>query len=152
MACMKAYMVVGPTKPKPRFFKSLDSAWAAFDVVSERATSRQQHGPALLGQRLEAPDVVRQRAEFSAQLQQAPGVADGRFDLAPVPHDARIGQQALDVRRAEIRHLLGIELREAGTEGLALVQDGDPAQAGLEAFQASFSKRRRSSATGKPHS
>ena len=51
-------------------------------------------------------------------------------------HDAGVGEQPLDVLRTEARHALGIELREAAPEGLALVEDGEPTQAGLEAFEA----------------
>src|SRR5947207_6004724 len=36
----------------------------------------------------------------------------------------------------EARHLAGVEPREGGPEVLALAEDGQPAQAGLEPFQA----------------
>ena len=33
IACMKAYMVVGPTNAQPRFFRSLDSAIDSGEVA-----------------------------------------------------------------------------------------------------------------------
>src|SRR5690606_2374881 len=40
IACMKAYIVVGPTNFQPRFFRSFDSAIASGAVVMPRSTSR----------------------------------------------------------------------------------------------------------------
>jgi hypothetical protein len=67
-------------------------------------------------------------------------------------HDADIAEQAGDVVRVERGDPLGIEAGEAVPERLALVQDRQPAQAGLEASRQSFSNSRVSSVTGKPHS
>jgi hypothetical protein len=69
-----------------------------------------------------------------------------------VADDARVLQQAFDIGLVEGGYLAGIEVGEGLAEGLALVEDGQPAQAGLEALEQIFSNRRRSSVTGKPHS
>ena len=104
-----------------------------------------RHGPCELlgpvaGGGLEAPHIVRQRAKFTPQLQHALGVVDGRGDLAPVAHDGRVLHQALHVMRVKCRHLLGVEVRKRSAKSLALVQDGDPAQPRLKAFQAQLFK------------
>ncbi len=85
---------------------------------------------------LVAPGVVRQRAELAPQLQHAARVVDGGLDLAPVAHDGRVLHQALDLGGAKGCDLLGVEVRERGAKALALVQDGEPAQAGLKTLQA----------------
>ena len=138
MACMKAYMVVGPTKLQPRLRRSLESACDAGEVgMALTASCVRRFGPTRrLG--FEAPDVGRQRAEFHAQFEHALGVVDRGADLACVAHDAGIAQQALDVGLVKRRHPLGVELGEGAPEGLALVQDGEPGQARLEAFQTQF--------------
>jgi len=51
--------------------------------------------------RFEAPEIGRQRPAFPDQIAGAPGIVDGRFDLAPVADDARIGQQPFHVLLAE---------------------------------------------------
>ena len=116
MACMKAYTVVGPTKLQPRFFEILGqgdgrgrSGQGARHLACEALRP-------VGGGGLEAPDVVRQRAEFAPQFQHAPGVVDGGLDLAPVAHDGRILHQAFDISRAEGGDLLGVEVRKAVLE------------------------------------
>jgi len=85
---------------------------------------------------LEAPRVGGQRAEGRTQFEHAPGVVDGRFDLAAVAHDAGVREQSRHVALVEAHDALGIELRERTPERLALVEDRQPAQAGLKAFEA----------------
>jgi hypothetical protein len=53
-----------------------------------------------------------------------------------VAHDPGVGEQPLDVLVVELRHPLGVEPGEAGPEGLALPQDRQPGEPGLEAFEA----------------
>jgi hypothetical protein len=53
-----------------------------------------------------------------------------------VTHDARVAQQPLDVARAHARHRLDLEAAEGAPEGLALAQDREPGEAGLEALEA----------------
>src|SRR5690606_39035903 len=88
------------------------------------------------GRRFVAPQVGAQRAVRGAHFLGAAGVVDHRLDLAAVAHDAGIGHQRLDPRRAVARHLVDVEIGESAAEPVALVQDGAPAQARLEAFQA----------------
>ena len=67
-------------------------------------------------------------------------------------HDRRVGEQPLDVAVAESRHPLGVEAGEGAPEGLALAEDGQPREAGLEALQAELLEQPPVVATGKPHS
>ncbi len=93
--------------------------------------------------RLEAPCVRGQRSELAPQLDHAARVVDRRFDLAAMAHDAGIAEQAGDVVRIERGDPLGIEAGEAVPERLALVQDRQPAQAGLEALEAQLFEQPR---------
>ena len=70
------------------------------------------------------------------ELAGALGIVDRRFDLAAMPHDARILQEALHALGVEAGDLLEVEAGEVLSEGLALAQDGEPAQTGLETFEA----------------
>jgi len=67
-------------------------------------------------------------------------------------HDTGIGEAADDVILSEERHPGEIEAGEGCAEIVPLAQDRQPREAGLEAFEADFSKRRLSSMTGRPHS
>ncbi len=51
-------------------------------------------------------------------------------------HDGRVAEHALHVARAHARHALDVEIGERLAKRLALAQDGEPAQARLEAFEA----------------
>ena len=53
---------------------------------------------------------------------------------------------------AERRHDRGIEAGERSPERLALAQDRDPRQAGLETLEAELLEQRTSSTTRRPHS
>jgi hypothetical protein len=86
--------------------------------------------------RLETPDEGGNRAGLGDQIDGAAGVVDGRFDLAAMAHDPGISQQAGDVLVAEARDFVEIEAGEGLPEILALSQDRQPRQAGLEAFEA----------------
>jgi hypothetical protein len=55
-----------------------------------------------------------------------------------VANDAFVGQQPRDVARCESRNLLHVEVCKRAAEVLALPEYRQPAQAGLEAFQADF--------------
>lgn len=83
-----------------------------------------------------APEVGRQRAKLVAQHPSALRVVDDGSDLARVAHDARVAQQTRHVGGVEGGQPIHVELAKGAPEGLALVQDGQPAQAGLEAFEA----------------
>jgi hypothetical protein len=51
-------------------------------------------------------------------------------------HDAGVAEQFLDARRREARDALEVEVRERAPEVLALAQDRQPAQPGLETLEA----------------
>src|SRR5450830_122640 len=91
---------------------------------------------AAAGGGLEAPEVGRQAAELVAQRLGTAGIVEGGGDLAAVPHDARVEQQAGDVGFAQGGHAVDVKTLESLAKALALVQDGQPAQAGLKALQA----------------
>src|SRR5262249_4681067 len=61
---------------------------------------------------------------------------DRRLDLAAVAHDPRVTEEPRHVAGAEARHLGEIEAGEGLAKGLALAEDGEPAQARLKTFQA----------------
>src|SRR6185295_5601434 len=58
-----------------------------------------------------------------------------RLDLGAVANDARVAEQAPDVVVAEPGDRVGLEARERGPERLALAQDRQPRQAGLERLE-----------------
>ena len=60
---------------------------------------------------------------------------DRRHDFGAVAHDAGVLHQRLDLRLVVAHDLFRIEAVEGGAEGVALAQDGDPGQAGLEAVE-----------------
>src|SRR5262249_41456497 len=57
------------------------------------------------------------------------------LDLHAIADDARILHQLLDLLRRVARDLLGLEAVEGAAEILALAQDSDPGQSGLEAVE-----------------
>src|SRR5436190_3024806 len=83
-----------------------------------------------------APDELRQRRLRLPQRDSRPRVRDRRLDLAAMADDARVLEQALDVRLAEAGDGLGVEPCERGPEALALAEDRQPREAGLEALEA----------------
>ena len=74
--------------------------------------------------------------ELVDQLDGAARVVDRRGDLAAVTHDARIGEQALHVTIVEAADHARVEAGERLTEVVALAQDGQPRQPGLEPLEA----------------
>ena len=64
-----------------------------------------------------------------------PRAPDRRVDLGTRAYDTRIGQQPRPVRLAVAGDLLRIEVIEGGAERLALLENGDPRQPGLEPVQ-----------------
>src|SRR5690554_4697469 len=93
-------------------------------------------GWTVFGSGLEAPDIGRQRAELALQFESPPGIVDGGSDLAAMTDDARIEQQTLDIALGHCGDPGNVEAMKDLAEALALAQDGDPAQAGLETFEA----------------
>src|SRR5262249_2207550 len=60
---------------------------------------------------------------------------DRAFDLGAVAHDAGIVHQRVDLLGVVARDLLRLEIVESATEIVALAQDGDPGEPGLEAVE-----------------
>src|SRR5690348_16582457 len=71
-----------------------------------------------------------------AQRERGPGVGDRRLDLAPMADDPRVREQPLDVPFAEACDPLRLEAGEPAPERLALAEDRDPGEPGLEALEA----------------
>src|SRR5262249_50847147 len=59
------------------------------------------------------------------------------------PHDARVGEQASNVALAEASDARVVEVGKGGPECLALAQDRQPRQPGLEALQAELLEQPR---------
>jgi hypothetical protein len=83
----------------------------------------------------EPPEVCIEAPVLALDGQDRARVADGRLDLAPVPDDAVVGEQALDARGGEPRNARGFEIREGAPVAGALAQDRRPAQPGLCALE-----------------
>ena len=69
------------------------------------------------------------------QIEVSARIGDGRFDLAAMPDNARIGNQFRDFPFVVTRHLLRLEPVEGLAEILAFSKDREPGQAGLETLQ-----------------
>ena len=81
------------------------------------------------------PDQLVQRRAGVVQGDRRARVGDRRLDLRAVADDAGVGEQAGDVIVAEAGDGLGLEVRERGPERLALAQDRDPGEPGLERLE-----------------
>ena len=82
-----------------------------------------------------SPQVGVEAAEFGLDGEGKLGVENRRFDLEAVADDPGIREQALDFGGAETGDLRDFEVGKSPVIGIALFQDGDPAQAGLRAFE-----------------
>ncbi len=69
------------------------------------------------------------------QRQPGLGVAAGRLELEAVADDAGVEHQLIDFGVAHLRHALHIEAVQHLPVALALAQNGDPGQPGLEPFE-----------------
>src|ERR1700722_18982165 len=63
---------------------------------------------------------------------------DGALDLGAVAHDADVVHQRVDLLRVIARDLLGLEIVERLSEIVALAQNRDPRQPGLETVENQF--------------
>ena len=70
-----------------------------------------------------------------AQGKRSASIGDRRLDLATVPDDSRVAEQALDVTFTERCDRVGIEAGERRAEVLALAEDRQPGQSRLEALE-----------------
>src|SRR4051812_11036400 len=75
------------------------------------------------------------RAVRLAQLLDTTGVGDDSLDLEPVADNACIVQQAVRIGLAKSGDPIDIELGESSAKGGAFLQDSEPGQPGLIAFQ-----------------
>ncbi len=89
---------------------------------------------------LVAPDVVGEGAAFGGEIGGALGVVDGGFDFAAVADDGGVVEEAGYVPGGEAGDFGVIELAEGAAETFALVEDGEPTEAGLKAFEAELFK------------
>src|SRR5580692_12109303 len=84
----------------------------------------------------EVPQILVEGLRFRPDLEVGLGVGDESVHLEPISDDAGILQQPPALGGAVARYFPGIETVEGFAVGLALAQDGKPAQAGLRALQA----------------
>ena len=90
--------------------------------------------------RLKRARVVRgkpkgERAVRLPQRLEASGIFGGGFDLEPVADDPRIGEQAVEIARAEGGDAIDREIREGGPERRAFLEDCRPGEARLIDFE-----------------
>lgn len=126
IACMNAYAVVGPTNLKPRVL--------LLGHLRRLRSRGLELGRGLVG--FEAPEEGPERPEFADELDRPIGVADRGLDLAPMPDDAGIAQETVDVVITKLGDLFIVEAREGPPELRPFAQDGQPAEARLEPLQA----------------
>ncbi len=81
------------------------------------------------------PDNIDQVPARGAELERGPRVRDDSLDLQPMPDDGRIREQTLDICRAELRHGLGVEVRERPAKRFALAEDRQPGKPRLEPLE-----------------
>src|SRR5579864_110921 len=121
-----------------------DEAEAAlFEVLADRIRERRAAGHLLHAataalQRLpvdETPQVGIERAEFAPDAEKGAGVVDGGLDLQPVADDAGVAEQPPDVAGAEARYLCRVEPGKGAAVVFALLQDREPGETSLGAFQ-----------------
>src|SRR5262245_33044822 len=98
----------------------------------ERAAARRALDRLAAG---EVPEEPVEAAEFALNFQEGAGVRHGAVDLQPVPYDAGVLHEPRAPRGREARDLRGIEAGERAAVGLALPEDGLPAEARLRAFE-----------------
>lgn len=84
---------------------------------------------------LERPNVGGETAVLLEEGQAPPGVVYRRFDLAAVPNDPRVEQEALHGSRRETRDRLDVEAFERAAEVLSLAEDRQPAEPRLKALE-----------------
>src|SRR3546814_15097436 len=80
-----------------------------------------------------SPQVVREAVFLFHDLEPAARIQHGTLDLGAVAHNAGILHQRVELLRRVAGDLLGLEAVEGTAEIVALAQDSDPRQAGLEA-------------------
>ena len=125
--------MVGPTNLKPR----------AGEVLRDRARHRRLGRHLLDGAEIvdlrfaveKIPQELREARTLFHDLEPRARRAHGAFDLQAIAHDAGILHQRLDLLRRVARDLLRRETVEGLAEIVALAQDRDPGQPGLETVE-----------------
>jgi hypothetical protein len=74
-------------------------------------------------------------SELFLNLQEGPGVRDGRVDFEIVPYDFRINEQSRNVIPGVSRDFLGVKIFKRFSIALSFSQNGGPAQSCLRTFQ-----------------
>ena len=131
---MNEYTIVEPTKRKPRFLRFFDSA-SEMGVVAGRLRGAEfgRQWPGRSGHH--SHEIGVERPLGLDHVEHGPGIAHRGFDLGPVANDARVGHQPLAVALVERGHGRRLKSRERRPETVALAQDGQPRQAGLERLE-----------------
>lgn len=83
----------------------------------------------------ELPEVAVKAAELGAYLQETPGVVNDALNLEPIPDNTLVYQQALEVLLPVSGYSVEIKLVKGLAVGRPLSENGNPAEAGLGAFQ-----------------
>jgi hypothetical protein len=86
----------------------------------------------------ELPQQFRKSRPSFHDLEIRPCAVDGAFDLGAIAHDAGVVHQSVDLCRIVARYLCRLEIVEGAAEIVALAQDRDPRQSGLETVQDQF--------------
>jgi hypothetical protein len=125
-------------KTPAAFFQVFGQAMEAGEVGMAFTASCVMRAGRILASGSSRQTKAAQRTKFFSQLDHALCVVDGRGDLSRMPHDAGIVDQPLDVARVKAGHLLGFKVGKGAAKGLAFVQNSQPAQPCLKAFEADF--------------
>jgi hypothetical protein len=78
-----------------------------------------------------------------AEIDRAPRVVDRRFDLASVPDDPALLEETIHVACGVPGDGVDIEVGKCAAEVVALLQDRQPAQAGLEPLETDLLEQSR---------
>src|SRR3977135_439547 len=124
--------MVGPTNLKPY-------ASSSFDILIESGRGRGTGGGLeivdLRGAVDEIPQEFREAGAVFHDLQVGFGAVDRALDLGAIADDAGIVHQRLNFFGRVARDLLRLKIVERLSEILALAQDRDPRQSGLETVE-----------------
>ena len=114
---------------------------AALELLRQRLRLRGARGQVAEGLRglgalgRERPDQPGERFAGGVELAHGARVRERRLDLGPVADDPRVGHQALDLGLTVPGDARVVEAVEGGAEVLALAQDREPGEAGLERLE-----------------
>lgn len=124
--------MVGPQKRKPRALSSL--AIVRLSGVSGGTSAMLTKRFWMASPFTKAQKKIRQRLAL-LKIEISARIGDGRFDLAAMPDNARIGKQLHELLLIVMRDFFWLEAVEGFAEALAFAKDGEPGQTGLETLQ-----------------